>query len=522
MANTASLTAYSTFYIQKKHKWALSRRVVKLIFILLLSTRIQANVVLPALISDNMVMQQGVPVHIWGRCEAGENITVSILNQQHSALGDKNGEWQLWLSPLKSGTPVTMTISGENSIKIKNILIGEVWFASGQSNMEWNVGQSQQADAEIAASNFPEIRIFKAVKSYSDTIKNDLDGAWVICAPETVRNVTAVGFFFIRGLFNKLHVPCGLIEAAWGSTNCQTWTPPEAINADPRLNYVKSDWDHIVNTFPERKKLADNRILRWRKAAGIAKAAGTPVPERPRNAQIPYKNKPSVIYNALIAPLSKYTIRGVVWYQGEANAYEHVAYPYRYLFPAMIQGWRNKWGQGDFPFLFVQLSTLYKHPYWPVLRESQSEALRLKNTGMAVTYDIGDSTNAHYKNKQIVGKRLELIARKMVYGEDITCSGPAFRQATIEKNAIRIWFDNNNGLKPSRGDTLKGFQIAGKDGKLYPANAKICQGTLLLSSPLVPNPVIARYAFKDAPVGNLVNGENLPALPFSTDIHDGL
>jgi len=489
---------------------------------MVLSLSVKATIVLPDLISDNMVLQQNIPIHIWGRATIGEKVTVSLLAQSKTAVTDVNGRWQLWLDPVTSKTVTKMTVSGTNSITVSNILIGEVWFASGQSNMEWDVSQSNNAEEEIANASYPEIRIFDATRSFSDTLKTEIKGRWVVCTPETIKNITAAGYFFARGIHKQLKVPIGLIEASWGATRCEAWTPAEVQKADSRLNFWQTKWNNYVLSLPTLKEEYKNKMAAWEKEVEEAKANGKSLPRRPEEPQSLNKTKPSVIYNGVVAPISNYTIRGVIWYQGENNAYQGEAFPYRYLFPTMIKSWRKAWNQGDFPFIFVQLSTLDKHPYWPVLRESQTEALKLPNTGMAVTYDIGDPTNAHYKNKQDVGRRLELIARKLVYGENIEASGPVFQQLKIQGNSIRIWFDHNKGLKPSTGSVLTGFEIAGKDGKLYPATALVEGETIVLTNPAVTKPLIARYAFKDAIVANLVNQSGLPALPFRTDIKDGL
>lgn len=490
--------------------------------LILLSFKLQAEVVLPALISDNMVIQRDTPVHIWGTASIGEKVTVSLLNQTKSAITDDQGKWQLWLDPVSTKASTKMTVSGANHITINNILVGEVWFAAGQSNMEWDVSQSDNADEEIAKASYPELRVFDAVRSFSDTAKDEIQGKWVICSPETIKNITAVGYFFARDVHKQLRVPIGLIEASWGATRCEAWTPLAVQEKDPRLSYWQAKWDEHLRTLPVQKNTYEKKLEVWKKESEAAKSTGKRVPRRPEEPKALNKSKPSVIYNGVVAPISKYTIRGVIWYQGENNAYKDEAFPYRYLFQSMIESWRNAWNQGSFPFIFAQLSTLSKHPYWPVLRESQTEALKLHNTGMAVTYDIGDSTDAHYKNKQAVGLRMGLAALKLVYGKNIGASGPTFKQSTLEGGAIRIWFDHAVGLKSSSGVDLKGFEIAGDDGVLYPARAVVEGETVLLSCPQVAKPLIARYAFKDAPVANLINGTGLPALPFRTDVKDGL
>jgi len=481
----------------------------------------KADIVLPALISDNMVMQQNVPVHIWGKASPGEVVNISIVKQNLKVKTDDKGKWQTWLAPMKSASSQSMTITGTNTLIVKNILIGEVWIATGQSNMEWNVARTINAEEEIKNANYNNIRLFEVKKGISDTALTDLEGKWEICSSKNIGEFSAVAYYFGRGLHKNLSIPMGLIEADWSATACEPWTPLAAIKADPRLQYAFSDWERAESRLTERKKIYEADLAKWKaeaeqqKSRGIAPVAAPQAPASP-------KTKPGVLFNAMIAPLSAYTIRGAIWYQGEGNAYEKVSFPYRYLFADMIQSWRDTWKQGDFPFLFVQLSTLFKHPYWPVLRESQTEMLKLKNTGMAVSIDVGDSTDAHYHNKQEVGRRLELVARNLVYNQDIEFSGPIFRQITFENNKTRVWFEHAKGLKSADGKPLTGFVLAGEDGKAFPAEAKIDGETILLSSAQVPKPAIVRYAFKDAPVVNLVNDANLPAVPFRTDVKNGL
>ncbi len=479
-------------------------------------------VTMPSLLSDNMVLQQGVPVHIWGKADVGERVTVRILDQSHKAVADKGGNWELWLHPLKSSRPVSMTVSGKNTIVIHNILIGEVWFAAGQSNMEYSVRLSNNSDEEIAHADYPQIRLFDAKRSFSDSAQTDIAGTWVLCSPETVAEMSATAYFFSRGLHRHLKVSVGLIDASWGATRCEAWTPAKDFAADPRLNFWIKKWELFRLDYQKQYQNYLAGLEAWKVRAEKAKTEGEAIPREPIAPEGKTKYEPSVIYNGIVAPVSKFTIRGVVWYQGENNAYEQEAYPYRYLFPTMISAWRREWKQGDFPFIFAQLSTLNKHPYWPVLRESQTETLKLSNTAMVVTYDIGDSTDAHFKNKQTVGHRFELAARSLVYGENIEASGPMFRQMTVEGDSLRIWFDHADGMRSSDGGVLAGFEIAGDNGKRYPAKATIDGETILLYNEKVTNPSVARYAFKDATIGNLINGSGLPAVPFRTDVKNGL
>ena len=491
-------------------------------FLLAYTLTSHAKIYLPSLISNNMVIQQEQPVHIWGKAQAGEEVVVSILNQNQQTIADAEGNWQVWLHPLKASKEVTMTVTGKNTLTIKNILIGEVWFAAGQSNMEWSVRKSNNSEEEIANANFPEIRFFDAKRSFRDMPQEDIEGKWVLCTPKTVAEMTGGGYFFARGLHQHLNVPVGLIDASWGATRCEAWTPAESYDKDPRLGFWQDEWVKYQRDFPETYAKYEQKLAEWKVKVKKAKKAGLEIPKEPREPKLKNKNQPSSIYNGVVAPISHYTIKGVIWYQGENNAYQEQAFIYRYLFAEMINAWREQWNQGQFPFIYAQLSTLWKHPYWPVLRESQTEALKLYNTAMIATYDIGDSTDAHFKNKQDVGKRFLLAARKLVYHEDVVASGPLFRQMTIEGDKLRIWFDHAEGIQAIDGKELVGFEIADESGELLPAIATIDGQTLLLSNNQIQHPSVARYAFKDAIIGNLGNEEGLPAVPFRTDVKDEL
>ncbi len=496
--------------------------LIALFLITLCTSSYVSAVSLPSLISDNMVMQQNKPVHIWGKGEVGEKVTVKMLGQKQYAITNNMGKWEIWLHPMTSSGPVSMTISGKNTIEVKNILLGEVWFACGQSNMEWSVRKSNNSEAEIADANYPEIRFFDAQRSFRDSVQEDIVGKWVVCTPASVPEMTGSGYFFTRGLHKHLKQPVGLIDASWGATRIEAWTPKEVHKSNPKIQYWTDKWTEYQQNFPDTYAKYPTKHAEWEVKAAEAEANGEEIPKEPREPKRKNKNEPSSIYNGVVAPISLYTIRGIIWYQGENNAYKDEAFMYRYIFPDMIKAWRRVWNQGDFPFIYAQLSILWDHPYWPVLRESQTEALKLKNTAMIMTYDVGDSTDAHFKNKQAVGKRFELAARKLVYGEDLVASGPMFRQMTIEGDSLRIWFDEAAGLKPKEGTELLGFEMAAEDGKLFPATASIDNETVVLYSPLVKHPTIARYAFKHVTLGNLVNEADLPAVPFRTDVKDGL
>jgi sialate O-acetylesterase len=466
-----------------------------------------------------MVLQQGAPVRIWGKADPGEGVTVQFQNQTASAKADAAGKWAVYLKPLSPGAASVMSINGSNKIQVQDVLVGEVWVGSGQSNMQMSVGSSANADQEIAQANFPMIRLFEVKRLVSDTPMDDVTGKWTLCSPETVRGTSAAGYFFSRDIHQKLGIPVGFIHSSWGGTPAQSWTTKEDLEAEPALKFILDDWQRSLAAYPAAKEKFDKQMEDWKKAAAAAKAEGKPAPAAPRAPNGPgHQNTPAGLYNAMIAPLTPYAIRGALWYQGESNASASHAYAYRRLFRTMIEGWRQQWGQGEFPFLFVQLANFKSNIYWPLLRESQNDALDLRNTGMAVIIDVGESKDIHPKNKQAVGQRLALAARATVYGEKIVYSGPMYRQLTSEGKSLRTWFDHTGGgLKSRDGGALTGFTIAGADGKFVPADAKIDGGTVVVSSPEVTAPVAVRYAWLDDPVANFINAEGLPASPFRTD-----
>jgi len=479
-----------------------------------------AEVRLPALISDHMLLQQGVPVRIWGRAEPGEAVRVELVGQQVGAVADAAGRWAVYVKPLAAGGPHEIIIAGRNKIVVRDVLVGEVWVGSGQSNMQWPVSRTDNAEQEIARANYPEIRLFQVKMAVADQPAEDTEGAWEVCSPEAVKNFSAVGYYFAREVHLKRRVPVGLIQSAWGGTPAQSWTSRPALDAEPALKFVLEDWQKVLENYPTAKQNYDQQLEEWKQAAGQAKAAGTAPPAQPRPPQGPgHQNTPSGLYNAMIAPLVPYAIRGAIWYQGESNASKPHAYPYRRLFRTMIEDWRHAWGLGPFPFLFVQLANFQSNGWWPLLRESQVEALGLRHTGMAVTIDIGMSKDIHPTNKQEVGRRLALAARAIAYREDVIYSGPLFRQLTAENGRLRVWFDHAaGGLEARGGGPLTGFLIAGEDGKFLPAEARIEGETVVVSTPEVRRPVAVRYAWSDDPVSaNLINQAGLPASPFRTD-----
>ncbi|HYW71813.1 MAG TPA: sialate O-acetylesterase [Pyrinomonadaceae bacterium] len=640
----------------------------------------RAAVQVPAIIGDNMVLQAGMKVRIWGKANPGEHVTVRFNSQTGQATADGAGHWQTFLGPFKAGGPFELTIAGANTLTFKNILVGEVWVCSGQSNMEWPLVNAKDGAKAVAAANYPEIHLFTVEKNTSATALNDVKGRWVVTTPDTVGQFSAVGYFFGRALNQQLKTPVGLIHTSWGGTPAESWTSYEALAVNPDLKPIIDRYQESLKSLPERQKEYERVMARWEQnniyldpgnkgeALGYAGAsvnaadwkqmnlpqyfesagldidgavwfrkqievpqgwAGkdlvlnlTPIDDcdttyfngtrvggigretpdsysKPRRYTVPaalvhagrnviavrvfdsagnggfagggdmaigpagdknnviglegswdYKvelalppkspdwgsrpqapgpnnqNSPSVLYNAMLAPLTPYAIRGAIWYQGESNADR--AYQYRTLFPLMIRNWRQAWNQGDFPFYFVQLANWQpRKPEpgesdWAELREAQSLTLREPQTGMAVIIDIGDTNDIHPRDKVDVGHRLAVWALARTYHQSLEYSGPLYDSFSLEGDRVRIHFTHAAGLKTADGQAPKAFAIAGADHKFYWAEARIDGETMVLSSAKVPKPVAARYAWADNPEVNLYNGANLPASPFRTDDWKGV
>lgn len=487
-----------------------------------------ADVKLPALIGDNMVLQQGMKVPVWGQATPGETVTVTLGNSEATTWANGEGRWMVKLSPMKAGGPFEMTVAGNNTITRRNILVGEVWVCSGQSNMQWSVSASRDAEKEIAGANYPKIRLFTVPNVTAAEPQRDCRGSWVMCSPGTVGGFTAVGYFFGRELHKQLKVPVGLINTSWGGTAAEAWTSRAALEADLDLWPILRNWDRMIADYPQAKQRYEQELRKWKEAADKAKAEGKPEPQRPWAPPGPDNpNRPANLYNAMIAPLLPYGIRGAIWYQGESNAGR--AYQYRKLLPAMIRNWRQAWGEGDFPFLFVQLANfMQSHPEpadtaWAELREAQLMTLALPKTGMAVIIDLGEANDIHPRNKQDVGYRLALSAERIAYGQKVVHSGPAYESMTVEGDRIRLHLTNiGGGLVAKGGEPLKGFAIAGEDHKFVWAAATIEGSTIVVRSEKVAKPVAVRYAWDDNPVCNLYNKEGLPASPFRTDDWPGI
>lgn len=638
-----------------------------LLLTLVSSIQIFANVSLPKFFGDNMVLQRNKSIPIWGWADANEKITVQFNHQTKNVTADKNGNWRVNLDKESAGGPFQLIVKGNNTITFNNVLVGEVWICSGQSNMEMPIegwGKVNNYQQEIADANYPEIRHIKVPNAVAGTPQKDITGGeWKICSPQTAGDFTATGYFFARELYNQLKVPIGLINTSWGGTMVETWTSREAFeNSEefkdmiaqmPQLDIdslakvrkeaaakkiealqgslpATSEADTWKNTelddskWPqmelpslwEQKQLGDvDGVVWFRKTievsandagkeatlelamiddndiayvngvkvgatnsynahrkytipAGVLKAGKNVIAVRVEDTgggggiygaatdmkitisgivislagnwffkvekisgsatSVGPNSYPTLLFNAMVAPLIPYAIEGAIWYQGEENSRR--AYQYRKAFPLMIEDWRKRWGQGNFPFYFVQLASFNagngnskNGSTWAELREAQTMTLSLPNTGMAVITDIGNSTDIHPKNKQGVGKRLAAIALHDVYKKDIVYSGPMYKLMKIEGNKVKIYFTNiGNGLMAKNGE-LKGFEIAGADKQFYAATATIEGDHVVVYSSNVSNPVAVRFGWMDdAGEDNLFNKEGFPASPFRTDDWDGV
>ncbi len=473
-----------------------------------------AEVRLPAILASHMVIQRDLPVHVWGWADEGETVAATFRGHSSSATADELGIWSLYLPPGSAGGPFELTVKGKtNTVALSDVLVGDVWVAGGQSNMEFEMRKASTAAEDLPKATDSQIRLLIVKKKFSDYPLADVDGgSWEQSTPESAKEFSAVGWYFAREIQQREHVPVGVIDSTWGGTVAEAWTSMEALGNDPALAPVLVSWGKMTGRESRAilQQGARERLLQE------AKAQGKPEPVYPWH---PVLNTwgPAQLFNGMIAPLTPLPIRGVIWYQGESNSKLDRAPSYERLFQTMIKDWRRQWGIGDFPFLFVQISNFVSTPEedWPTVREAQLRALALRNTGMAVTIDVGNPHDVHPTDKLTVGHRLALAARVITYGEKVTYEGPTFRQVTPEGGVLRVWFDSAAGLQ-TRGVGLTGFEVAGEDGKFMPAEARIDGETVVLSSPAVPLPVAARYGWANSPECYLFNGAGLPASPFTS------
>lgn len=477
-----------------------------------------AQITVPKILSSHMVIQRDLPVHIWGMAAPGEEVSATFRGQTRSATAGDLGHWSIYLAPGPAGGPFQMTIQGKaaeqpQTITLDDILVGDVWLASGQSNMEFEMHQATTAAQDLPHAANPQIRLLMVGKKDPMAPQSDIETeGWTASSPESAKSFSAVAWYFARTIQQREHVPVGVIDSTWGGTPVEAWTRLAALGEDASLMPLFVSWgkmteDHADALLGEkyRQRLIDE-----------AKAQGKPEPLFPWVPPLETWS-PGSLYNGMIAPLTPFAIRGVIWYQGESNSLLERASLYGRIFRDMIEDWRRQWGIGDFPFLYVQISNFKSTRLedWAVVREEQRRALELRNTAMAVTIDIGNPDDVHPTDKVDVGSRLALAARALSYGENIEYSGPLFRQATTEGAAIRVWFDHAKGLVAKGGD-LKGFEVAGADGVFFPATAAIEGTTIVANSPQVASPRFVRYGWANSPDCRLFNGVGLPASPFTS------
>ncbi|WCT13379.1 sialate O-acetylesterase [Mucilaginibacter jinjuensis] len=550
------------------------------LFFAVVGLHVRASAHLPAIFGDNMILQRNMNIPVWGRALPGEHVIINFRQHSYQADADTNGKWTLKLGSYQAGGPYEMHIRDQTGETVfKNIWIGDVWVASGQSNMEFGIQTEQNGQETIARATDSLIHFFYVPMAYSlipqDDILNpgseSLNGKWVVCSPKLLASsgwawhgFSAAGYYFAQQIRIKLHCPVGMIGVYKGGTPAQAWISENGLSRKPSFNRYVEAHQKLIDNLDQAKKTYPNQVAayqlavkqwntdfgdnfnqqikQWDSIAAQAKILGKPapampVPIHPRPiAPTPPEGgfgAPANLYNAMVAPVVPYGIKGVIWYQGEGNGDRlSDALEYKDLFPRLIEDWRDKWQQNKLPFLYVQLAN-YRAPAktpaegnWPWVREAQLKTLALPLTGMAVTTDIGNADNIHPLNKKDVGLRLALTARQVAYGEHIVASGPIYESMKAEGHTLRLIFKSTGGgliadsVRHPGQKVLTGFGIAGNNGKFIWARAIIDGNSIVVSADEVPNPVAVRYNWADNPTGNLYNKEGLPASPFRTDNWD--
>lgn len=518
----------------------LSKRLFNACLLLSLTTSLFANVKLANVFSDHMVLQYNIAVPVWGWADAGEKVTVKLGRQTVSTTTASNGKWMLKLNKIAAGGPYTITVSGKNTITINDVYAGEVWLCSGQSNMDFTVAREDRywcgvfnEKEEVAAANYPLIRVFDTDFTPAETPQQDVVGKWEIVSPQTVGHMSAIAYFFARDLQKKMNIPFGMITTSFGASTAEAWIREEALTTDTSFKRLLTNYRAKLEKYnSDTSGRAAYRALlaKWEVDAAKAKAEGKDEVRRPRNPNpdpVRDQHNPTVLWNGMVNGLVPYAIRGALWYQGESNS--PTASIYRKIMETLITDWRAQWKQGNFPFLYVQLANIGKtYDSLPgrggaeaIKREAQLQNLSLPNTGMAVAIDNADPNdmlNVHPKNKQEIARRLELAAQAIAYGKKLEYSGPIYDKMEVNGNNIKLHFKHTGTGLVAKDGVLKGFAIAGDDKKFVWANAKIDGDAVVVSSPDIAKPMAVRYGFGNNPPTSLYNKENLPASPFRTDV----
>jgi len=490
----------------------------------------RAEVRLPKVFASHMVLQQEMPLTIWGWALPNETVTVTLASATAQTQANERGEWKVVLPAMKAGGPFTLKATGSSSVEFEDVMIGEVWLCSGQSNMEMGIGIARDARQEIADANYPGLRLLLVTRKWDPLPQTNIDGQWKVCSPKTVAEggwggFSAAAYYFGRELHQKLGVTIGLIDSSWGGTRIESWTPPEGFAATPALlkEYELVQLaDPATPLHQQRLQQTLEETDQWLASARRALAGRAVVPAMPvfpKELLAPHDvQNATALYNGIIHPLCPFPVRGAIWYQGESNLGDGPLYTER--MKALIRGWREVWREGDFPFYFVQIAPFNyggKPETEAVFWEAQAAALSIPNTGMAVINDIGNLNDIHPKNKQDVGHRLALLALARTYGRDnLLCSGPAYKSLSIEGDRLRVTFDHvGNGLAARDGQPLDWFEIIDADeGGFVKAGAQIDGPAVLLSAPGVKHPVAMRYAWSMLAEPHLINSDGLPAGAF--------
>jgi sialate O-acetylesterase len=498
----------------------------------------RADVSLGAPFSDGVVLQREKPIPVWGRADAGEKISVSFETQIRTATTTADGRWIVFLDPLPAqaeGHPLTIT--GKNTITLRDVVVGEVWLCSGQSNMEWPVSRAANAAREIAAANFPLLRQLKIERQASERPADRAPtSGWQSATTANVGSFSAVAYFFARDLHLKLGVPVGVIHSSWGGTAIETWMSELALRSTSLAAVVDERWKKDLSEWPpERVAHYPGELAAWQKAEDAARATKTKNPlSWPRPPATPGSPvQPSALFNGMINPLLPYALRGIVWYQGESNTNRPTEY--RELFTALITAWRAHFGQGTplvtsdtagaaapLPFFWVNLPNWRdlndrSDQSWALLREAQTQALALPNTGQAIAIDLGDPSDLHPPEKRELGRRLALLARNRVYGLVADDTGPTLLSVAREGAVMRVRFTHADAGLVAHEKPVQALELAGADRIFHAADGRLDGNTLIVSSPQVKEPVAVRYAWQNAPEANLYNGAGLPAVPFRSD-----
>lgn len=523
---------------------------------------VTSDLALPAMFGDHMVLQRDIPLPVWGRGRPGEAVTVTVADRTADATVDANGYWSLRLEPLAaSREPIEMRVraaSGERTFN--DVLVGDVWICSGQSNMGMGIGTVPGAAEVIAAADVPGLRLFRVDQQVALEPAEDCSGSWTACTPKGVlagggKGFSAVAYFFGREIHEASGVPIGLVGTYVGGSRCASWMSCEALEKNPLLRPIVREFTRHVAMLPDRMRDYNERLLpewtaiyearqarlqadlaAWQPASAAAEAAGQEPPPRPRPGDLPRHphqpdkdfNVPGVLFNGMVHPLIPFGIKGVIWYQGESDAYPGRDAIYRDTLTTLVTDWRGRWGQGDFPFLFVQLPNFGSKENWPVIREAQRQSLAVPATGMAVTIDVGDPQDLHPADKAPVGRRLALLARALAYGEPLVASGPTLASVEADGATMVLGFDNvgrglvarKPGAEPDAAGEPSNFELAGADGVFHPARARIAGDRVRAESAAVPAPVRVRYAWAATPEPpvDFFNRDGLPASPFEANV----